>query len=93
MSSTKEELSNIRKQAFYDSHNLYKKNVEKYAHTSDTILQQKERYVRFIYIITFNRKQKNTKPILNLIIISKKWIWKNQKYHDQKRHLFLRMIA
>ena len=45
MSTTKEEQTNQRKQAFYDSHNSYKINVDKYKNISDPILQQKERYV------------------------------------------------
>jgi len=45
MSTTKEEPTNQRKQAFYDSHNSYKINLDKYKNISDPILQQKERYV------------------------------------------------
>ena len=73
MSTTKEEPTNQRKQAFYDSHNSYKINVDKYKNISDPILQQKERYVSNIYLILFfNRKQKNTSHVLNQIITSKK---------------------
>ena len=73
MSTTKEEQTNQRKQAFYDSHNSYKINVDKYKNISDPILQQKERYVSNIYLILFfNRKQKNTSHVLNQIITSKK---------------------
>ena len=45
MSTTKEDQTNPRKQAFYDSHTSYKTNIDKYKNISDPILQQKERYV------------------------------------------------
>ena len=70
MSTTKEEPTNQRKQAFYDSHNSYKINIDKYKNISDPILQQKDKYVRNIYIFNiYFRKQKNTKLISNPRII------------------------
>ena len=62
MSTTKEEPTNQRKQAFYDSHNSYKINLDKYKNISDPILQQKERYViniiiLFIYYYILERKR------------------------------------
>ena len=70
MSTTKEEPTNQRKQAFYDSHNSYKINLDKYKNISDPILQQKDKYVRNNYIFNiYFRKQKNTKLISNPRII------------------------
>jgi len=60
----------LRKQAFYDSHTSYKVNIDKYKNISDPILQQKDKYVRNIYIFNiYFRKQKNTKLISNPRII------------------------
>lgn len=55
MSSTKEDLSNHRKQAYYDSHTSYKTNIDKYKNISDPILQQKDKYVsnNYFYIKNF----------------------------------------
>lgn len=52
MSSTKEDLSNHRKQAYYDSYTSYKTNIDKYKNISDPILQQKDKYVsnNYFYI-------------------------------------------
>ena len=73
MSSFKEDQQNARKQAFFDSRDSYKINIDKYKNTSDPILQQKERYViniYFIFILLYNRKQKNTNLMSKQIIIS-----------------------
>ena len=51
MSSFKEDQQNARKQAFYDSRDSYKINIDKYKNISDPILQQKERYVINIIIL------------------------------------------
>ena len=60
----------LRKQAFYDSHTSYKVNIDKYKNISDPTLQQKDKYVRNIYIFNiYFRKQKNTKLISNPRII------------------------
>ena len=45
MSSKKEEMANMRKQAYYDSYTDYKSNIDKYKNISDTILQQQDKYV------------------------------------------------
>lgn len=71
MSTTsKVDKNGLRKQAFYDSHTSYKVNIDKYKNISDPILQQKDKYVRNIYIFNiYFRKQKNTKLISNPRII------------------------
>ena len=51
MSSFKDDQQNSRKQAFYDSRDSYKININKYKNISDPILQQKERYVINIVIL------------------------------------------
>ncbi len=51
MSSFKDDQQNSRKQAFYDSRDSYKININKYKNISDPILQQKERYVINIIIL------------------------------------------
>ena len=63
MSSPNEDKSNLRKQAFYDSHTSYKVNIDKYKNISDPILQQKDKYVSNNYINIYFRKQKNIKLI------------------------------
>ena len=60
MISPNEDKSNLRKQAFYDSHTSYKVNIDKYKNISDPILQQKDKYVRYKYI---NKKFIETKRI------------------------------
>jgi len=50
MSSPNEDKSNLRKQAFYDSHTSYKVNIDKYKNISDPILQQKDKYVSQKYL-------------------------------------------
>ena len=72
MSSPNEDKSNLRKQAFYDSHTSYKVNIDKYKNISDPILQQKDKYVSHKYINKkFYRNQKNPKNTLNQIITIK----------------------
>ena len=56
MSDAKEEITNMRKQAFYDSHTNYKYNSDKYRNISDPILQQKDKYVRKKYFLLIINK-------------------------------------
>ena len=51
--SITEEISNKRKQAFYDSNTDYIANIAKHRNITDPILQQKDRYVsqKIIYYI------------------------------------------
>ena len=59
--SITEEISNKRKQAFYDSYTNYRANIAKQKNITDPILQQKDRYVsqkNTYYIISY-RKKKN----------------------------------
>jgi len=51
MSTSDLDKNGLRKQAFYDSHTSYKINIDKYKNISDPILQQKDKYVSYIYII------------------------------------------
>ncbi len=54
--SITEEISNKRKQAFYDSNTDYRANIAKYRSITDPILQQKDRYVsqKNTYYIIYN---------------------------------------
>lgn len=45
MSIPNDKMEDLRKQAFYDSHLSCQTNVNKYMHSSDPILQEKENYV------------------------------------------------
>ena len=58
--SITEEISNKRKQAFYDSNTDYRANIAKYRNITDPILQQKDRYVsqKNTYYIIYNILQK-----------------------------------
>ena len=91
MSNTKEEITNMRKQAFYDSHTNYKSNIDKYKNISDPILQQKDKYVRKNIFIILNelynllQKEKEYKAKIESVNYYKKMDLEKSKIQRPKK--------
>ena len=51
MSKPNDQIEQLRKQAYLDSHSSCRENVNKYRNFSDPILQQNDNYVSIYYIL------------------------------------------
>ena len=87
--SITEEISNKRKQAFYDSYTDYRANIAKQKNITDPILQQKDRYVsqKNTYYIIYNilQKEKELKTHIESKNYFKKMNLEKEKIHRPKK--------